>query len=300
MINTFKLNGKTWFFDIDDTLIDTAGTSKDATSGISKVFEGNFDLETAEKVTEEFNNIFDLMLAGYRVKEDKDWQQVPGGKESFERLLERIGSCQIQIEKNFGQVKKWSREVFIKLAAENVGVAITPELIHEAADGYWMTLTEQTEVFEGAQKLFTYLHETKQPVFLITSSDARLKMQTDGQFIYDPGYSESLKRERIELLRNRGLDFRLVSIGDPEDKPNREFFEKGISMAQANLGHELNLNECVMVGDSYGGDLETPHKVLGFGLVVLFVKGQEVLKEEGERFISTGDLRDLIEKGIIR
>lgn len=257
-----------WFSDVDDTLIDTAGTSTEASEGIREVFEVYFGVQKAEEVQQNFNILFALMMAGYRVRDD-DWTQVSGGKEAFERLLEYVESCQQQVIAAYGHYKKWSREIFIKRACELAGIDVEPELVHEAADSYWMTLTERTEVFPDALKLSDSITEHNCPLFLVTSSDARLKMQPDGQFVYDPGYSEGLKRQRMELLREKGLRFRAISIGDPEDKPHPNFFTKAINLAESDLGISIEPGSLIMLGDSFGGDLQTPKEQLGFGLVVL-------------------------------
>jgi hypothetical protein len=103
-----------------------------------------------------------------------------------------------------------------------------------------------------------------------------------------------LKRERIELLREKGLHFRLVSIGDPEDKPSVEFFEKGLKMAEDDLGTSIDRSQCIMFGDSYGGDLQTPLEKLGFGMVVHFHKTFSTTVMEGERYLSTNDLTSVL------
>ena len=79
-----------------------------------------------------------------------------------------------------------------------------------------------------------------------------------------------MKRERIELLRKKGIQFHGVSIGDPEDKPHKDFFQKGIMLARKELGYHLDLSNAIMAGDSYTADLEVPKNMFGFGLVVLF------------------------------
>lgn len=283
-----------WFFDIDDTIIDTAGASATAAEGIKQVFADNFDEDTAAKIFAKFNQVFELMLSGYRVKQESDWEDVPGGQEAFNSLLSYIEDHQIQVKQEFGQFKKWSREVFIKKAADDLGLQVTPELVHEAADGYWNTLTENTTVFPGAKELLDAIHEHQRPVFLITSSDARLKMLESGQFEYIPEYSEGLKRQRIEMLRDKGVDFRLVSIGDPEDKPHKDFFIKGIKLAEADLGEKIELNNAIMLGDSYGGDLETPKNDLGFGLAVLFEKGRTDADIMQDNLFTTCDLARVV------
>ena len=265
-----------WFSDVDDTLIDTANTSITASQGIRKVFEPVFGAEKAGEVQANFNNLFALMMAGYRVHRDEDWEKIEGGQKVFNELVEFFKSSQ-QVQAEYGHYKKWSREIFIKRAADIAGLKVTPELVHAAADAYWMDLAEQTEVFPDAIKLSDDIAGHGRPLYLVTSSDARLKMQPDGQFIYDPAYSESLKRERIEILKDKGLKFNAISIGDPEDKPHPDFFNKVLSIAESQLG-PIDRSKAIMLGDSFGGDLQTPKEALGFGLVVL--RGSSKTKTE--------------------
>ncbi len=128
------------------------------------------------------------------------------------------------------------------------------------------------------------------PIYLITSSDARLKMDEIGQFDYDPPYSENLKKQRIELLRKKGIPYNALSIGDPEDKPHLDFFEKGIKIAEQHLGANIDFGNAIMVGDSYAGDLQVPREKLGFGLTVLFNKSTSTTEINASRQISTGNL----------
>ncbi len=283
-----------WFFDIDDTLIDTAGTTMSASKGIKRVFSVKFTSEQAQQVQDNFNNIFQLMMTGYRVKGEEDWQQVPGRKEAFDKLIDDIESAQVRVKQRYGAIKKWSREVFVKLAAEQAGLKIPPELVHESADAYWITLTEQTTVYPHALNLIQEIKRHNRPIYLITSSDGRLKMDQEGQFDYDPEYSEVLKRQRIELLREKGVSFNALSIGDPEDKPHLDFFEKGIKIAEQDLGKAVDTKNAIMVGDSFGGDLQMPKEQLGFGLVVLFQKARVNTEINDEHQITTGNLLDVI------
>lgn len=284
-----KLNNSIWFFDIDDTLIDTAGTSKQAVAGIERVFSDVKGEEIGRKVAEEFSKIFDQMLAGYRIKNESEWENSIVSKVAYQALISKIEDVQQNVIKNWGSSKKWSREVFIKMAADRVGVEVTPEIVHEAADAYWITLTEKTTFFSGVLPLFKNLSQLKRPIFLITSSDGRLMMDDHGNFEYDPTHSEALKRQRIELLREKGLHFNLVTIGDPEDKPHVSFFTKGIENAKEAIGH-FDIEDCVIVGDSYAGDLQTPREEMGFGFAILFEKNRPETKLEDKNFIKTGNL----------
>ncbi len=285
-----KWENSVWFFDLDDTLIDTVRANTHASQGIFEVFASNFDDVTALKVQRRYQELYDTLLFGYRVRHDSEWEQVPGQRKLFDGLLEKIESSQRIIQSEHGHAKKWSREALIKIVVDEMGLTVPSELIHEAADAYWVSLSKQVEIFSDAHALLGMIKEQSRPVYIVTSSDARLTLQPDGQFAYNPQYSESLKRQRIELLRDRGLVFNLISIGDPEDKPHVEFFEKGIKLAEQELEISIERANCIVVGDSYSGDLETPHKKMGFGLAVLVKRDQPETVEPEPGYVVTNDL----------
>jgi FMN phosphatase YigB (HAD superfamily) len=287
-------NDSVWFFDIDDTLSDTSDVSGRATEGIRRVFRAKFGESIAQAIKDKVNCYYDLMLSGYRVKNEEGWKNVEGGKEAFNSLLKAVENFQPSVVREYGVMKKWSREIFVKMAADKLGINVTPELVHESVDAYWVELSRITSSFPDAVKLIKEIKLHNRPIYLLTSSDARLKMQPDGQFIYDPAYSEALKRERIELLREKGIDFNILSIGDPEDKPHIDFFEKAIKKAEEDLGYSIDLGNSIMVGDSFGGDLQTPKEQMGFGLVVLVNRNRAHLEIVDNYQINTDDLSQLI------
>lgn len=283
-----------WFFDIDDTLIDTAGVSISASEGIRKVFSEEYTEKQAKQVQSNFNNIFQIMMTGYRVKNEDEWQRVAGGQAAFDKILENIENHQIRVKQKFGVIKKWSREVLVKLASDKANLNITPELVCKATDAYWLTLTEQTVVFPHVLELMQTIKKYNRPIYLLTSSDGRLRMNEGGQFDYDPQFSETFKRKRIELLRKKGIFFNALSIGDPEDKPNLDFFLKGLKMAEDDLDRPINTEHAVMVGDSFEGDLKIPKEQMGFGLVVLYQKNKMKIEIVDEHQIITGNLSEVV------
>lgn len=293
-MNKISWSDSIWFFDIDDTLIDTAGTTLSASEGIRKVFLAKHSPEQAKQVKDNFNHIFQLMMTGLHMSNTEEWQKVPEDKKAFDKLMKNIENSQVRVKKRYGVIKKWSREVLIKLAAEKAGLSVTPQLVHEGADAYWLVLTEQTTVYPHALSLIKEIKKHNRPIYLITSSDGRLKMDNKGQFDYDPEYSEALKRQRIELLREKGVNFNSVSIGDPEDKPHLDFFQKGIRIAEKDLGQNIDLSNAIMIGDSFTGDLQTPKERLGFGLVVLFQKDKLETEVIDEHQITTSRLSDVV------
>jgi len=184
--------------------------------------------------------------------------------------------------------------MLIAFASEVAGIKLSPKQAKQAADAYWLELTKKTVILPGVLELFSEIAAHKRPVYLITSSDARLQMDQDGNFSYEPKYSEELKRKRIELLKEKGIVYKGLSVGDPEDKPHLDFFMKGIKLAEKDLKHKIEYSYCIMFGDSYAGDLETPKNELGFGLVVLFIKNLTKTKVEDEQYISTGNIFEVV------
>lgn len=283
---------KNWFFDIDDTLIDTAGSSEAAAEGMKAVLITAYSPKICAQFVREFMAIFDLMLLGYRIKSEADWEGKEQEKHAFHALIQTIEARQTPVQEKWGSIKKWSREVFIAIAAERCGISVTPPLIREAASAYWLTLTNQTIIFPGASQLLDVLKQKGLGIYLLTSSDGRLVMRQDGLFEYDPVLSEQLKRQRIELLRERGIAYDVLSIGDPEDKPHLAFFEKGLAAVQSVTGRQVDPAQSIMVGDSFAGDLQTPLEKLDFAYVVLFEKNR-VKTEQQNAIIKTGDLGDI-------
>lgn len=282
-----------WFFDVDDTLVDTASNSVSASEGIRQIFESRFNSTVGKNIQTRFNQIYNLMYQGYKVKKDAEWDEIPGGKEAYEKLNKRIADYQKGVVAKYGTYKKWSREIFIKLAIEDLGIKVSPEFILESADAYWMTLTKLSDPFPQALQLVKQIKQHGRPIYLITSSDARLKMKEDGQFEYIPKYSEALKRKRVTILRNKGIEFNNLSIGDPEDKPHLDFFQKGIKIAEQDLDYPINLKNAIMVGDSFAGDLQTPKEQMGFGMVILFQKDRNSTEVVDPHQIITNRLNEI-------
>lgn len=279
-----------WFFDVDDTLSDTSDISSAATEGIYNVCQKHFGKEIARQLQKQVSDYYLLMVGGYRVKDDAQWATVPGGKSAYDELIQKVTDCQKDVVKKYGIVKKWSREILLKLAADNLRIRITPELVSEAVNAYWMEIAKQTTIYPDALKLVQEIKAHNRPIYLLTSSDARLQMQPDGQFLYDPSYSEALKRQRIESLREKGINFNSLSIGDPEDKPHRDFFDKAVKKAEEDLGRSIDFHYSLMFGDSFAGDLQTPKEQMGFGLVICVDRTKPHFDAIDSNQINTNDI----------
>lgn len=281
-VRKIKWSRSFWFFDIDDTLINTADVSEKASESIRKVFT-YFGKKKALEVQKNFNDIFTTMLATHQSKNRKNIK--------FENLVQEIEVYQKDVRKVYGRIKRWSREVFIKIASDRASLKVPPKIIKKAADAYWTELTRNVKIYTGTIELIGEIRKHKRPIYLLTSSDGRLVMQNEN-FYYNPSYSGKLKERRIKILKKRGLDFDALSVGDPEDKPNEEFFQKAIKIAESDFGSKINIKDAVIVGDSFTDDLQTPMK-MGFGLCVLFEKNRQGPMIRDKNYIAVNNLPDI-------
>jgi hypothetical protein len=275
-----------WFSDVDDTLITTADSSIPASDGIRSVFTSRFGEAVGIKLQNEFIEVFTAMLSIHRGNETAS---------KYDSLIEEIESYHKDLPAEYGKPKRWSREIFIAIAAKKLGIRVSEELICEAADAYWMNLTQIAGVIPGVIPLVKEIKRHNRPFYLVTGSDVRLSQRKDGRFSYDPHYSESFKRERLAILRQRGIDFNLVSIGDPEDKPHKDFFEKAVHVAEEDLGEKINLSNAIIIGDSFAADLQTPKEQMHFGLSVLYEKGKDTTEIFDKHQLVTGNLSTIID-----
>lgn len=293
MVNKIDWSKAIFFFDVDDTLIDTASNSILASEAIFEGLCKIIEEKKAKEVQNLFNRIFQTLMISHTIKNKDDWKIIEGGKRYYDEFIEQIKFLQSPITKSFGGIKKWSREVFLKIALDESGVQLESKNITRLIDLYWQTLANTYVPIKGVLDLFEEISKHSRPVYLITSSDARLHQNDDGLFYYDPIQSEKFKIHRMELLKDKGIFFNAVSVGDPEDKPHRNFFEKALKKAKLDLDNEVNVKNIIIFGDSYAGDLQTPREQLGFGLVVLYRKNQPETIEEGDGYISTGNLSNI-------
>lgn len=283
MINKIKWSEAIFFFDIDDTLVETGKNSVIASEGIFRTLKNDIGEKNSSKITRRFNYIFQTLANQHWLKPGSDHKE-------YDEIMKKINALQKPVVEKYGNIRKWSREVFLKIAADDVDINLNPELIYKAVESYWEMISEKSQPIDGVIKLFNEIKSHGRPIYLVTGSDARLKINSQGLFEYDPTYSERFKAKRINELKGRGIIFNGLSIGDPEDKPHLDFFEKAIRIAEVDLGHKIDNKSSLMFGDSYKADLQVPKEKMGFGLVVLIKKSQEKTIEEGEGYISTGNI----------
>jgi len=288
-----NLKNKIFLFDVNHTLINTAmGHLHAMRSMEQKLIEAKVEKDKANKIIKHVHYITSLMIVGFLMVNEDEWDDVPGGREAYKELISKIHIHQKLIYKKWGFIKKWSREVFLKIAADLMGINLNSKIIKIVVDAHWNAITEKAKPFSSAKILFKELKKRNIPVYLLTSSDGRLLFKNE-TFFYDPSYSEQSKKKRMEQLRKDGLYFDDIIVGDPEDKPSKDFFLKGISIAHRASRRNINPKDMVIVGNSYEDDLDVPINELGFGLGILVDKSIS-RSHMSKNIIELNDLRKII------
>lgn len=261
-----------FIFDFDDTLSDTYSAHRAGIAGIAQCMGTEF----AKKVDE----LFFILLKGFRVQKLVEWEEITGGRIRYGEVLVKISQCQKGIRETWGTPRLWSKEALIKVAGDELWSSFSLSLACEIADLYWERRSQASAIFEHARECLRWLKDHGRPFYVLTDSDSRLRL-IDSEFTYEPAYSESFKRKRIELLLDDIFSPNAIIIGDPEAKPSRAIFDKALRFLSYDIGNMPDPSRLAMVGDSYGGDIQTPIEKLGFGLGVLF-----------QRNASFGPMRD--------
>lgn len=257
-----------FLFDVNHTLINTASYHTLALPLIEEFLSKFIDKDAAVYITKRFNELFLLMVAGFLYSTKTEWGSVKGGKKSYQDLITLISKHQVMVQKEWGFIKKWSREVLLKIAADEIRVHLSTDLITNTATLYWDTITVLSKPFDDACDLFKFLHQKGYPIYLLTSSDGRLQIK-DGHFTYDASFSGNYKQTRIQTLNSKGLFSKGIIVGDPEDKPSLTFFRRAVKTIETDLAKEIQSDSLVIVGNSYADDLAIPITALHFGKAIL-------------------------------
>lgn len=292
IFNEMVIARKIFLFDVNHTLINTALYHAQALTDVEKHLTKFIKAQSARYITKRFDEIFLLMVAGFLFRTESEWEQVPGGKSSYENLVTRISKHQAKVKETWGFIKKWSREVFLKIAADEIEMHLKGNLLFETATIYWDSITNLTEPFEEARDIVNYLTYQGYPVYLLTSSDGRLHFKNE-HFYYDHIQSGNYKKMRMETLREKGLRFKGIIVGDPEDKPLPEYYKRAINEIEKDLGEKINPARFVMTGNSFEDDLETPMLLFKFGTGYLFDKKSKTTETLGKNIYRIHDLRQI-------
>jgi FMN phosphatase YigB (HAD superfamily) len=150
------------------------------------------------------------------------------------------------------EVKHWSRERWIQLASDRLGLGLRPIDVALARDLYWETVGRSAGLYPDAEIFLRRLEERRLLLVLMTASDSVLRPDQGG-FSYDPHFAAAYKRRRLALLPFRAD---ASVIGDPHYKPSAEFFDEVDVVMRAHGAAPPS--RILAVGDSPKSDLAAP------------------------------------------
>lgn len=231
--------------DIDLTLVDISQGHQLGVEGVESIL--------GSAVAEEFNRIFNLILTGHKLPEDRAWDD----REAFNGINERIDEIQKNIIPTYGR-KYWSKETMLIIACERVGIVLHADLLTQARDAYWQGRKDGAVLYEDTKVFADFLVAHNIFLILMTSSYHIMQIDENMNLSYDPDYSEEYKRRSLQEV----LDFpyQELIIGDPIDKPEVAFFDEVYQVTAGIMGispSELS-RTTVFMGDSERNDLSVP------------------------------------------
>ncbi|KKS95878.1 MAG: hypothetical protein UV73_C0013G0023 [Candidatus Gottesmanbacteria bacterium GW2011_GWA2_43_14] len=245
---------KVYFLDIDDCLIETSRLGKDELEALRTALE-KLGLPRSAEITAEFKKSFHLLYDKHQGK-----PKTTEDESELEKYMDRLKVLQSEIISKWGQVKKWSRECFIYIAAEKYGVKLTSQQVSFSARLLWKSIAGHTPFYPDAKAFLHKLITRKIPFYLISSSDCRLTFDDrKNLFYYEPDYSKKLKIGRLKKLTGMGIPEENIFLGDPFDKPDPRIFRQALAKAKKVHGPGIHT---VTIGDSPENDLE-PAAVAG-------------------------------------
>jgi FMN phosphatase YigB (HAD superfamily) len=248
-----------WLVDVDDTLTDTIAMHHAASAKVQEtLIELGLKPEEAHNVAARFDEIFRFLVGFHQAANEGDASD--SDKRNYEELTSRSLGYQQNIESRWGLTKKFSREVLLKIAAEDRSILLESNELDKAVDAYWFHMANNPIFFEDALPFVAYLSTNGRLIYLITSSDARFQLGSNGQFQYNPNFSYSDKLQRLEKLRTHGLIYRSAFVGDPLDKPDPAYFKAALRAISNDIATTIDGSNVTVVGDSYKSDIETPVK----------------------------------------
>lgn len=236
--------------DLDHTLIDQEIAHNAALKALIVMF--------GEAVVDHFEHMYATLLEGHRKSLGEQWD----AKEKYEALLSELALLQQSSLQAYG-LRIWSREMWLFLAAKRTQQPLSKEQIKEGRDTYWSTFSAHSTIFDDAKLLLDEISRLGLPLVLFTGSDSVVRVNDDCSFTYDPALSLEYKMARIKKLP---ITYSDVIIGDPNDKPSQEYFDK-LFAAIAHMGN-FAPKDIVIIGDSPRADLEVP-KQMGYTTVLI-------------------------------
>jgi FMN phosphatase YigB (HAD superfamily) len=236
--------------DVDDVLLATQQAEPGAARALLAALSERLDHEKATAVHREF-------LDQWRTLQRQHWSGEETVSDDYSALLQRITHWQRGVIEQGHEVKPWSRQALLACALASQGVEVSEELVGGVTEAYWQEMAGSVTVHPDAAVTLDRLRAAGCHVHLATDSDGFLGFDESRQtFLYDPEASARAKIRRLRALWRLDVDPRDVTVGDPVGKPSPEFSRRTIADFSEKIGHDIDVRQTVVVGDSLSRDIE--------------------------------------------
>ncbi len=222
---------KTLLLDMDRVLapfLPEAGTEK-----VNEILVEKYK-EIGQKMGDEFGQIFHDLDTYYHDLPNKRAPQ----------LIKDLNNLNIEVPNGFDKSQRnfmWSRGLWLKYLFNKYSITASGKEIVEIIEQYWQAIGKSCQVFKDAAE---FLSESKNPRFIITSTDSILFFEDD-KIIYDADYATKRKIERMILQGiTKYIPEKHIFVGEPIDKPKQGFWDRVLKAANTSP------ENCIAVDDS--------------------------------------------------
>lgn len=209
----------------------------------------NLEKILGKEIALEVDKIFHLIHEEHTLVNKNNWNK----KQQFDQIISNLKSLNL-VSNQYG-FRKYSREMFIIIAAKRLGIKITKNDVEAGRDAYWQGIADYSIVYSDAGVFLNDIKRKNIPLIIMTGSDSIMKVYEDLSLEYDPEFSRKYKEKRVKKL---DFKYQRLIIGDPIDKPDPVFFDQ-VEDEIKKLG-KFKKEEIIFLGDSYNADLKVPEE----------------------------------------
>lgn len=236
-------------FDVDDVVIDMDAMVQAAHEGLQWGLAELLDDRTAERIVTQLKRSYATLRGQLRAG-------APGHDDAARELVRRIEGWQAGALDAGFELKLWSRQVLLAVALQDLGLKVSPQLVHAGAEAYWAAVHTHTVIPPDVPRALQRARDAGQVVHLATNSDGWMTYDAAAEtFTYDPEVSNRHKRRRLQPLLELGLSAEDITVGDPSGKPFPGFYQAVLRDLKTKTGQTIDLKQVLVVGDSLTNDI---------------------------------------------
>ena len=179
------------------------------------------------------------------------------------KLIDELASYNVQYPKELKNPDfKFSRDLHLRYVSDKLNLNLTNKQISKGVEIYWKSVMSNSSIYSDSKRLLNKIKKK----FVIAGSDHRLKM-SGRKFTYNPRFSHRQRLERTYAKLGKYFKKSQIIIGDPHDKPGKEYWKKCL-----NVSGLKKPSEGVIVDDSARIILSA--KKFGFNVILIDREGR--------------------------